>query len=471
MQTVARAAGFLALWGLLLCDTPVVLHGQSAAASPAAPRVITIDAAIDLAIQNYPAVRAADGQVRAAREEAALAGQASLPHLELLWQENAATRNNVAGLLLPQGVVPSITGPVSTSASYTGVWGSAAGALFSWEPFDFGARQANVAAANSREKETTAGAELTRLEVAAAAADAFLRAVAADELVRAAEASVDRQLVLQRSVVTLVDNQLRPGADASRVEADLATARIQLIRSQRASALARIALAEALGLSGSSVVPDAGTLPGRLPVDAPAPPRDIAAHPAIQAAKAAVDTAHDRALALDKAYAPHIDFQSALSSRGAPPAGTAGAGTDGLFPSMSNWAAGVTVTFSVFDFASLRTRKQIEMGHEAVERAQLDAASLRLRTDEARAQAELDAAREIAASTPVALHAAEQAETQIRARYNAGLATLADVADSERGLTQADTDDRLARLEVWQALLAQASARGDLTPWLAQVKK
>jgi outer membrane protein TolC len=351
------------------------------------------------------------------------------------------------------------------------VWGSAAGALFSWEPFDFGGREANVTAARSHEKEAVSGAELTKLQVAVSAADAFLRAVAADELVRSAQASVDRQLVLQKSVVTLVDNQLRPGADTSRAEAELANARIQLIRSQRASALARAALAAALGLSGESVMPDAGAFVGRVPADEPAPAPNLAAHPAVQARLAAADSIHARALALDKVYAPRIDFQSALSARGAPPVGMAGTGTDGLWPSTSNWAVGVTVTFSVFDLAGLRTRRQIEAGHEAVERAQVDAATQQLRAEDARAQADLDAARQIAANTPIALRAAQQAEGQVRARYDAGLATLADVADTERLLSQADTDDRLARLEVWQALLAQASARGDLAPWLAQVKK
>src|ERR1019366_9412206 len=101
MQTLARAAGICSLSGFLTCGATAVVHGQDGAHPPASPRVLTLDAAIDLALQNYPAVRAALGQVRGAREEAALTGQAALPHLDVLWQENGATRNNVAGLLLP----------------------------------------------------------------------------------------------------------------------------------------------------------------------------------------------------------------------------------------------------------------------------------------------------------------------------------------------------------------------------------
>src|SRR5437763_1400263 len=68
----------------------------------------------------------------------------------------------------------------------------------------------------------------TRLDVAAAAADAFLTVLAADEAVRAASANVDRLQVFSTSVRTLVQNQLRPGADQSRAEAELAIAKNQL---------------------------------------------------------------------------------------------------------------------------------------------------------------------------------------------------------------------------------------------------
>ena len=90
------------------------------------------------------------------------------------------------------------------------MWGSATGALFSWEPFDFGLRRANVTVAENLVTQAEAGAELTRLQVAARAADAFLAAVEADELVRAAQANVDRLSVFATSVATLVQINCGP---------------------------------------------------------------------------------------------------------------------------------------------------------------------------------------------------------------------------------------------------------------------
>ena len=74
----------------------------------------------------------------------------------------------------------------------------------------------------------------------------------------------------------------------------------------------------------------------------------------------------------------------------------------------------------------------------------------------------MQAARAVAANTPVQLAAAQQSETQARARYQAGLASIVEVADAQNLLAQAEYQDQLARVDVWRALLAEAVARGDL---------
>jgi outer membrane protein TolC len=79
--------------------------------------------------------------------------------------------------------------------------------------------------------------------------------------------------------------------------------------------------------------------------------------------------------------------------------------------------------------------------------------------------------RAIAANTPVQLAAAQQSEAQARARYDAGLATVLEVADAQSALAQADAQDRLARIDVWRALLAAAVAQGDVTPFLAVLRQ
>src|SRR5260370_24193094 len=96
----------------------------------------------------------------------------------MLWQTNRATDNNITGLLLPQSVIAPITGAVTLSPSNQNAWGSAAGLLFSWEPFDLGYPGAKVDAARALRNRAHAEASLTRLHVAVATAHAYLTALA-----------------------------------------------------------------------------------------------------------------------------------------------------------------------------------------------------------------------------------------------------------------------------------------------------
>jgi outer membrane protein len=443
---------------------PALLYAQE---SPSQP--VTLNTAVDLALSNYPAIRAAQAQAAAARAGIELARTAYLPRTDLLWQENRATRNNIFGLLLPQSVIPSISGPVLGTKSYTSTWGSAGGILFSWEPFDFGLRSANVELARTAMNQASAGEEVTRLDVATSAADAFLAVLAAEQAVRAAQANVERLYVFTQSVHVLVQNQLRPGADASRADAELAVARTQLIQAQQTVALNQATLAEALGLAGTSVTIDPGPLLALPPATA-LPVPDFGSHPLARAQAAAVETVRAREHVLDRSYFPRFNLQAAFSGRGT------GAQLDrrliegkGLLPDTPNWAACISVSFPLFDIFALRARREAEASNETAERARYAQTMQNLTAQDARTRALVEAAQRIAENTPFQLKAAQEAETQVRTRYGFGLATITDVADVQRLLSQAEVDDAVARLGVWRALLAAARNQGDLHQFLQQV--
>jgi hypothetical protein len=101
---------------------------------------------------------------------------------------------------------------------------------------------------------------VTKLQVATAAADAFLTIAAAQQTVVAARAGVERARVLNDVISTLAKNELRPGADASRSRAELALAQTQQIQAEQAVAVARAALAQLLGTKPESIVIEPGPL-------------------------------------------------------------------------------------------------------------------------------------------------------------------------------------------------------------------
>jgi outer membrane protein TolC len=460
-----RTRDLLRVAVLLLLSPGLATAQQALQASP--PAMLTLEQAIQYATEHYPTVRAALEQVNASMAGVDIARSSYLPRLDALWQSNRATANNVFGQMLPQSVIPAISGPVLPAATGQSVWGSATGALFSWEPFDFGLRHADVVSAEAALTQARAGETLTRLDVQNAVASAYLNVLAAELAVTAARADLDRRDVLRRSVQTLVTNQLRPGADQSRAEAERAAAQTRLLQAQQALAIGRATLARVLGTTADGLTISGDTLAARLPA-ADVPPAAVEAHPLAQARQASIGQAHAQEDVLARSDLPRVYVQSSVFARGsgANPSGVLDGDVDGLGLDRANWAAGVQVVFpNVFDFSSLRARKAAAAAVSRASTALYDEALLTVSSQQHAAAALAQTARAVAANTPVQLAAAQQSEMQARARYDAGLATILDVADAQGLLAQAEVQDQLARVDVWRALLAAAVAQGDLTPF------
>lgn len=457
-------------WGVAVFLVGWFLSAAEALAQPVGSGPLALSDAVQLALKNYPAIRESRARSDAAREGIAVTRTAYLPRLDMLWQQNRATRNNIFGLLLPQGIVPPISGPVLGTHSPDSVWGSAGGALLSWDAIDFGYRKANVEVARAQYSLASAQHDLTQLDVAGAAADAFLTVLAAEEAVGAARANVDRLQVFANTVGTLVQNQLRPGADASRADAELAIAKNQLSLAVQAADIARATLANAIGTPGAPVEMAMGRL-----TDVPEVPTagatDVKSHPAARAQSALVDTVRARQRVLGRSVFPHVIFQSVVAERGsgAQVPGQPSLGS-GLWPQLSNWAAGVSITFPLLDVFTVDPRKRVEVQNELAASARYEQTLQNLMTQDARARALMKAASEIARNTPTERRAATDAESRARARYQSGLASITEVAEAQRLLAQAEADDAVAKLGVWRALLAAAQVRGDLTPFLDKTR-
>jgi outer membrane protein len=454
---------------------PAVAEPPGATRHPPEPEVerpspeepLTIKKAVDIAMNNYPAILAARARVDAAKAGVALANTAYLPRLDLLWQELRSTRNNISGVLFPQPVVPAISGPVSDTTSWDSAWGSAAGALLSYEPFDFGLRGATVDAARASTRQASAEVEATRLEVATTAAETFLTMLAAQETVRAAQANVDRRKVFAQSVHALVDQQLRPGVDASRSDAQLAQAQIQFIQAQQTTAVAQAALIEALGLPQGPLTIDSGPLLD-LPIEDQVPPFDFTDHPFTLSRLEAIEAVRAREKALESAFLPRVLLQAGLYGRGSgfDFAGRTLNEDDGLLPDRGNWAVGISFVFSPSDYFPVKARRAAEEGNEREERARLDQLLQGLKAQDARVRAALEAALRVVEQTPIQRKAAQDAHTQATTRYQTGLGTVTEVAETQQLLAQSEIDDAIARVAVWRALVAAARLQGDIAPLL-----
>src|SRR5881296_594800 len=90
--------GFLYICFFLLAR-PDATAAQNSQSQP-----LNLSTAVDLALRNYPSVRASQAQAAAAEAGIDVARVAYLPRLDTLWQQNLATRNNVFGEIFSQSV-------------------------------------------------------------------------------------------------------------------------------------------------------------------------------------------------------------------------------------------------------------------------------------------------------------------------------------------------------------------------------
>lgn len=72
---------------------------------------------------------------------------------------------------------------------------------------------------------------------------------------------------------------------------------------------------------------------------------------------------------------------------------------------------------------------------------------------------------------PVQVRAAMSAAQQAQARYQAGLATVAQVAEANEILAESRVKEAVANVGVWKAILATAAVRGDLKPFLVSAER
>jgi outer membrane protein TolC len=269
-----------------------------------------------------------------------------------------------------------------------------------------------------------------------------------------------------------VNAELRPGADASRAEAEVAAARTQLIQAGQAVEVARANLSQFVGLEPSQIAAAAPKLL-QLPPEQQLAPLDTAASPAALEENAVVGQLRAQLRTLERSYFPRFFLQGSAYGRGtgAEITGRNLGGLNGLLPTTQDYALGLTVTFPVFDLPGLRAREAGQAATIRAEEARYRQVAVDLKARWNAAVATLAGSRNVAANTPVQVSAARAATDQATARYQAGLANIDEVAEAQRLLAQAEIDDALARLGVWRALLGVATAAGDLQPFIAEASQ
>lgn len=435
---------------------------------------VTIREAVDIALRNYPAIAQKVYKLRAAKANVALAKTQYLPNLNADVQVSAVTGNRIASVVMNNvsgfDTVPVDSGPPAASSSLKPECNNLQGLNLNWLAVDYGLRRANDKFAYADARTARADVALTKLDVAFDAANAFLDAVAAKQIIVSTTAALEHMEAANLRARTLVAQGLRPGVDSADWDFEVSKAKIALIKAEKDTRLALVGLAEKMGVATRDLDIISSPLVRRPLEVRQGGPFDLSSHPLALLKTAEIMRWRAKQDVLDKAYRPHLWVNASIWGRGSgadanPIRQVAG----GFLPQVFNYMIGVTYSFPFMEYFPLRAQKQMARSNELAARADFDLAMQVLERKDARARILLEQARKVAEETPRLVEAATVREIKVYKRYSTGLTNMVPLADAERALAEAEVEDALAQIEVWRSILALAYVHGDLGPFLELV--
>ncbi|MFQ5703284.1 MAG: TolC family protein [Gemmatimonadales bacterium] len=384
---------------------------------------VTLDDALELALQIQPAMVQARGQMTNARMSRLQAYGNWMPTINATssvstnssQRFDAATQRTVSG----------------SSTSYS------SGFSASMTVFDGFSRLAQNHAASADYASADAALVNQSFQIVLQTKQVYYSALAADELVRVANTRIkrsDEQLKISKEKL-VAGTATRSDTLRSRVE--LANAQLQLVNAQTQQATAQADLARLIGVDGSVGVVDEDRFRNFVEVDTSTLRQEALARSPVIGAATAASRAADAQVAVSRAqFFPTVSASYQRS--------WAGNQLSSLRPS---WSARLNLSWPIFNgFSRELTQTRNAVARDAA-RAQADDAVRNVNAQLTQYLTTLTAARtrlEIARANEAA--SSEDLRVQ-RERYRLGAATIVEVLDSQINLDQAEVDIVQARLD------------------------
>jgi outer membrane protein len=415
---------------------------QLAAQQDTAPQVrtVTLDQAVDLALQTQPAVIQAEGNldVAHANQRAALGNFLPSINANSSVSQNSSNRFNSATQQI-------VSAPPSTS--YSG------GLSASLTLFNGFARIAQRRSANATAASADASLTSQKFQVILQTKQAFFNALAAVDLVSAAQTQLERA---QRQLQVSKD-KLAAGSgirsDTLSATVDVGNAELALLNAKAQQATAEANLARLIGVEGSVRATGQPALPDLSTLDTAALRQEaVSASPTVQAAEAQARAA-GAAVAVTRAqYFPSLTASYRQSWAGTQT-------SSGIIPNPVNWPGTLNNTWSLSLglswplFNGFTREANMTQSTAARDLAVAQAADARRQANANFTQqlAGLEAAAQQVTIAQASRAAADENLRVQQERYRLGAATIVDVLTAESSLAQAEVSLVQARLAVLTA--------------------
>lgn len=386
---------------------------------------LTLDEAVAAAVKNHPQVIEAGENLRGAEARSGQAFAGYYPQISFAadWSRGESF--------------------VAAQESIRLLAATAAGLYLKQTIYDFGRTAGAAVAARSNRDAADKAQAITRQDLTLRVKSAFYLLLAAEKQVVAVAETVTAREAVFHQAQEFFGQGIRSKVDVARAEAAMFAARTSLIRAENNRELARMELANAMGMV---------SLDDRIPVE---PPQTFMSLP--EKSLSHREAVHNRAelqqvAALKSAAAGNLT--SARSSYLPILTGVASAGYAGrdVPPDGSVWGVGLNLTVPLFSgFSSV---EQVREATAAINSIEARHNNLRLQISREVESAWLSGSEAAAriASTGKEVAAATEGKSLAEGRYQEGVGSIIEVTDAQSQALDAQTANIQARYDYYTAL-------------------
>ena len=444
-----------------------------------AQEVLTMRRALELSVKNYGSIKARTYQVEASKNSLSQARRDYLPNVVLSLQQDYGTVNGQNGPVYGFGgfAVASSGLPLQKQN-----WNAGFGALYlanvNWEVYSFGRTSGRIHVANAALGIAEADLAQEQFQHQVRVAAAYLNALGSERLMATQQKNLQRAQVIQTAIVARAKGGLAAGVDSAQANAEVAAAKIALLRAADLQQEQERNLAFLVGI-GSEIF----SLDTAFVTDLPAFNKpdtinqDI--HPTLKYYQSRYALTNEQLKLGRASYYPSVNlvgiFQTRASGFSQTYAQDQSRFTNdyatGIKPTISNYLVGVGVIWNLTTIARVNAQvKSLKYSSLATE-TELQLAKDQLNIQSQIADSKFARALEMQEQAPIQVNSASIAYNQRSALYKNGLTNLVDVTTALYTLNRAESDRDLAYINVWQALLLKAAATGDLNIFTDQLTR
>lgn len=452
----------------MFCLTVCSVVGQSN------ERFITLEQILQLIDQYEPSLQTESSSIAIREMEQVQVAQSRLPDLNLIYQANVGSNNNVPGPYFGFGLVPTNNAGIRADSDYSATATNLGIAAFQWEFFNFGRYGAQDDLAEAARITQTERFGKKRYDVRSYAINHYLHLIRYQELREIQTQSVQRTEDIRQSIWALVKSGIRAGVDTSLADAEISRARLRGIEMDNIRNQHQIALAAMTGLDPSQIQTDSNMvyrLSNSIPRDK-GKDENQAIHPWIAYRQAKLKQEEQRAVLINKSFRPKLFLSAALWGRAASVnyLGNYESLSRGIGLQRGNYLVGVGISYNIFDITRKSTQKNVQHAQVQQETMQLREAEVQLNAHKQRARADVAIAQRRLDELPRQVNAARAAYSQKFALYKNGLTDIVDVNIAQNLLYEAEHNSIDAKFGYYQALWRQAVAENQLDQFISLFK-